>query len=43
MIHMELGPSTFVGVGLAFIGFILYFIKTKKPDVSRDYDLFFPR
>jgi hypothetical protein len=38
---MELGPSTFVGVGLAFIGFILYFIKTKKPDVSRDYDLFF--
>jgi hypothetical protein len=38
---MELGPSTFVGVGLALIGFILYFIKTKKPDVSRDYDLFF--
>lgn len=41
MIHMELGPSTFVGVGLALIGFILYFVKTKKPDVSRDYDLFF--
>ena len=41
MIHMELGPSTFVGVGLALIGFILYFVKRKKPDVSRDYDLFF--
>ena len=41
MIHMELGPSTIVGVGLVLIGFILYFIKTKKPDVSRDYDLFF--
>jgi hypothetical protein len=38
---MELGPSTFVGVGLALIGFILYFVKNKKPDVSRDYDLFF--
>jgi hypothetical protein len=41
MIHMELGPSTFVGVGLALIGLILYLVKTKKPDVSRDYDLFF--
>src|SRR5690242_11874082 len=41
MIHMELGPSTIVGVGLALIGFILYLVKTKKPDVSRDYDLFF--
>jgi hypothetical protein len=41
MIHMELGPSTIVGVGLALIGFVLYFVKTKKPDLSRDYDLFF--
>ena len=41
MIHMELGPSTIVGVGLSLIGFILYLVKTKKPDVSRDYDLFF--
>jgi hypothetical protein len=38
---MELGPSTFVGIGLALIGLILYLVKTKKPDVSRDYDLFF--
>ena len=38
---MELGPSTIVGVGLALIGFVLYFVKTKKPDLSRDYDLFF--
>ena len=41
MINMELGPSTLVGVGLSLIAFILYFVKTKKPDVSRDYDLFF--
>ena len=41
MIHMELGPSTIVGVGLALISFILYLVKTKKPNVSRDYDLFF--
>lgn len=41
MIHMELGPSTFVGLGLTLIGLILYLVKTKKPDVSRDYDLFF--
>lgn len=41
MIHMELGPSTLVGVALALIGLILYLVKTKKPDVSRDYDLFF--
>jgi hypothetical protein len=38
---MELGPSTVVGVGLTLIGLILYFFKTTKPDVSRDYDLFF--
>jgi len=37
---MELGPSTLVGVGLALIGLILYLVKTKKPDLSRDYDLF---
>jgi hypothetical protein len=38
---MELGPSTFVGVGLALIGLILYLVKTQKPELSRDYDLFF--
>ena len=26
MIHMELGPSTIVGVGLALIGFVLYLL-----------------
>ena len=41
MIHMELGPSTIVGIGLASVGILLYFIRTKKPGVSRDYDLFF--
>ena len=41
MIHMELGPSTILGVSLSLIGFLLYFVKTKKPSLSRDYDLFF--
>jgi hypothetical protein len=38
---MELGPSTFVGMSLAIVGFLLYIVRTKKPKVSRDYDIFF--
>lgn len=38
---MELGPSTIVGLGLSIVGLLLYLIRTNKPDVSRDYDLFF--
>jgi hypothetical protein len=41
MIHMELGPSTIVGLGLSIVGLLLYLIRTNKPNVSRDYDLFF--
>lgn len=41
MIYMELGPSTILGLSLTLIGFLLYFVKTKKPSLSRDYDLFF--
>nr|YP_009258709.1 hypothetical chloroplast RF66 [Coleochaete scutata]ANI25722.1 hypothetical chloroplast RF66 [Coleochaete scutata] len=41
MIHMELGPSTIVGLGLIIMGILLYVLRTKKPDVSREYDLFF--
>jgi hypothetical protein len=41
MIHMELGPNTIVGIGLASVGILLYFIRANKPGVSRDYDLFF--
>jgi hypothetical protein len=35
MIHMELGPSTIVGLGLSIVGLLLYLIRTNKPDVSR--------
>lgn len=35
MIHIEFGPSTFVGVGLTVVGILLYLIRTKKPIVSR--------
>lgn len=38
---MELGPSTIVGLGLSIVGLLLYLIRTNKPNVSRDYDLFF--
>lgn len=32
---MELGPSMIVGLTFSIIGFILYFIRTNKPNVSR--------
>lgn len=38
---MELGPSTLIGISLTIVGLILYLIRTKKTEVSRDYDLFF--
>jgi len=41
MIHMELAPSTLLGLCLAMAGIFLYFIRIKKKKVSRDYDLFF--
>ena len=41
MIHIEFGPSTIVGIGLAIVGILLYILRTKRPGISRDYDLFF--
>nr|NP_683772.1 hypothetical chloroplast RF66 [Chaetosphaeridium globosum]AAM96586.1 hypothetical chloroplast RF66 [Chaetosphaeridium globosum] len=41
MIHMEIGPSTFVGICLIIMGIILYLLKTQKPEVSKEYDLLF--
>jgi hypothetical protein len=38
---MELGPSTIVALSLGLLGFLLYSIRTSKPTLSRDYDLFF--
>lgn len=41
MIHMELAPSTLLGLCLSMAGILLYLIRIKKKKVSRDYDLFF--
>nr|YP_009973933.1 hypothetical chloroplast RF66 [Eupodium kaulfussii]QNH93845.1 hypothetical chloroplast RF66 [Eupodium kaulfussii] len=41
MIHMELGPSTIVGIGLIMIGILLYVLRKREPNVSRYYDFFF--
>nr|YP_009659390.1 hypothetical protein, ycf66 [Riccia fluitans]QCR64602.1 hypothetical protein, ycf66 [Riccia fluitans]QYB18417.1 hypothetical protein [Riccia fluitans]WKW95005.1 hypothetical protein, Ycf66 [Riccia fluitans] len=41
MNHMEIGPSTILGVGLIIVGIILYALKIREPYVSRDYDFFF--
>jgi len=38
---MELAPSTLLGLCLAMAGIFLYFIRMKKKQISRDYDLFF--
>nr|QWW92522.1 hypothetical protein [Amphidium sp. 49156] len=41
MIHIELGPSTIVGIGLIIVGILSYALRIREPNVSRDYDSFF--
>nr|YP_009732840.1 hypothetical chloroplast RF66 [Diphyscium foliosum]QHU77179.1 hypothetical chloroplast RF66 [Diphyscium foliosum] len=41
MIHIELGPSTVVGIGLIIVGILLYALRIREPNVSRYYDSFF--
>nr|YP_010045347.1 hypothetical protein J6805_pgp018 [Mnium marginatum]QPF96955.1 hypothetical protein [Mnium marginatum] len=41
MIHIELGPSTIVGIGLIIVGILLYALRIRELNVSRDYDSFF--
>jgi hypothetical protein len=41
MIHMELAPSTLLGLCLTMAGILLYLIRIKRKILSRDYDLFF--
>nr|YP_011020511.1 hypothetical protein V2881_pgp018 [Ptychostomum pseudotriquetrum]WQH62933.1 hypothetical protein [Ptychostomum pseudotriquetrum] len=41
MIHIELGPSTILGIGLIIIGILLYALRIRELNVSRDYDSFF--
>jgi hypothetical protein len=38
---MELAPSTLLGLCLTMAGILLYLMRIKKKDLSRDYDLFF--
>nr|YP_010587432.1 hypothetical chloroplast RF66 [Didymodon constrictus]WAB45950.1 hypothetical chloroplast RF66 [Didymodon constrictus] len=40
MIHIELGPSTIVGIGLIVVGILLYALRIREPNVSRG-DSFF--
>jgi hypothetical protein len=35
MIHIELGPSTIVGLGLIVVGLLLYALRIREPNVSR--------
>uniref|UniRef100_A0AAT9UTB8 Hypothetical chloroplast RF66 n=1 Tax=Pallavicinia longispina TaxID=280536 RepID=A0AAT9UTB8_9MARC len=41
MNHVELGPSTVVGIGLIIVGMLLYALRIREPRVSRYYDFFF--
>jgi drug/metabolite transporter (DMT)-like permease len=35
MNHMELGPSTLIGIALVIVGILLYALKKREPYVSR--------
>nr|WIA68657.1 hypothetical chloroplast RF66 [Pellia neesiana]WIA68743.1 hypothetical chloroplast RF66 [Pellia neesiana] len=41
MNHMELGPSTIIGVGLIIVGIFPYALRFREPHVSRYYDFLF--
>nr|YP_010892605.1 hypothetical chloroplast RF66 [Pleurozia subinflata]URH13422.1 hypothetical chloroplast RF66 [Pleurozia subinflata] len=41
MNHMELSPSTVIGVALVSAGILLYALRIREPNVSRYYDFFF--
>nr|WIA68227.1 hypothetical chloroplast RF66 [Pellia epiphylla]WIA68313.1 hypothetical chloroplast RF66 [Pellia epiphylla]WIA68485.1 hypothetical chloroplast RF66 [Pellia epiphylla] len=41
MNHMELGPSTIIGVGLITVGIFPYALRFREPHVSRYYDFLF--
>ena len=41
MINFSFGPNIFLGIIVSFGVLILYFLRTVKPEVSRDEDIFF--
>ena len=41
MINISFGPNIFLGIFVSLAVFILYFLRTVKPDIARDEDIFF--
>lgn len=41
MINIEFGPSTILGIFIVFGGILLYFLRSIKPTIARDSDIFF--
>ena len=41
MINIEFGPSTILGIFIMFGGILLYFLRSIKPTIARDSDIFF--
>ena len=41
MVNFSFGPNIFLGIVVGFSALILYFLRTVKPEVARDEDIFF--
>lgn len=41
MINFSFGPNIFLGILVSFGVLMLYFLRTVKPEVARDEDIFF--
>jgi len=41
MINIDFGPSTILGIILLFQSIFLYSVRTLKPKLAKDYDIFF--
>eukprot|EP00242_Pyramimonas_sp_CCMP2087_P018107 CAMPEP_0198223982 /NCGR_PEP_ID=MMETSP1445-20131203/94859_1 /TAXON_ID=36898 /ORGANISM="Pyramimonas sp., Strain CCMP2087" /LENGTH=200 /DNA_ID=CAMNT_0043902991 /DNA_START=34 /DNA_END=633 /DNA_ORIENTATION=- len=41
LVNVDLSPSTFVGLILIVSGAALYQVRTVRPNIARDYDIFF--
>jgi hypothetical protein len=41
MINIDFGPSTILGIILLFQSIFLYLVRTLKPKLAKDYDIFF--
>jgi hypothetical protein len=41
MVNLGFGLGTFLGIGIALAGVGLYFLRTLRPNLARDHDIFF--